>query len=803
MLVPLKWLRDYVDIDLDTKEFADMMTMSGTKVELVEFLGEDVQNVVVGKILDIQPHDNADKLIVTQIDVGTKKIQIVTGANNVSVGDYVPIALDGSKLPGGKEIHTGELRGVKSEGMMCSSEELGIDSMFVKEKSKNGIFLLDYEDSYNLGQDIRETLGLNDAIIDFELTSNRPDCRCIIGIAREAAVTIDKKVKYPEISVNGSDEEIDFSVEIENTSLCRRYIGRIIKDVKIEESPYWMQRRLIESGVRPINNIVDITNFVMLEMGQPMHAFDLKEIGTDKIVVKNAVDGEKFTTLDENERELDSDMLVITNGERSLAIAGVMGGLNSEITESTTEILFESANFEPENVRATSKKLGLRTESSSRYEKGIDPELAEKAVDRAVQLVELLGAGRVLNGRVEKYPTKIETKPIKASVNRINRLIGIDIEACEMVKILESLEFTCKLDGDSLEVVAPSFRLDIEQEVDLVEEIARLHGFDNIESKELEGNPTVGIKTAVQKFRDNVKNNMTAMGFDEILTYSFVSPSGLSKIKDNSGKESSQVEILNPLGEETSVMRTTLIPNMLDVVSTNVAHRVDELSIFEYGNVFETCEEDKSNSNIDKEPKQSEKLCIGMYGKNKDFFELKGVVETLLEKLGLKGCEIEPEIDNTTFHPGRCAKIVYKNVDIATFGELHPDVIENYDLGQRVYVCEIDADEVFANADTTSLYTPLPKYPSTSRDIALVVEDKCYVKQISDIIKENGGDLVESFELFDVYTGDQIEAGHKSVAYSIVYRSKDKTLTDEDVAQVHDKILQELKDKLGAELRTN
>lgn len=796
MLVPLKWLRDYVDIDIDVNEFADKMTMSGSKVEKVDFYGENLENVVVGKILEIKQHENADKLIVTKVDIGEKVIQIVTGAQNVSEGDYIPVAVHGAKLPGGVKIKSGKLRGEVSEGMMCSAEELGIDPHYVKENSKDGILLLDFEDSYKLGKDVREVLGLNDALIEFEITSNRPDCRCILGIAREAAVTLGKNTKYPKVEVKESDEEIKFEINIENQDLCRRYSARMVRDVKIEPSPYWMQRKLIEAGVRPINNIVDITNFVMLELGQPMHAFDLKQVSTGKIVVRNAEDGEKFVTLDDTERELDKDMLVITNGERSLALAGVMGGANSEVTEGTTEILFESANFKAENVRATSKKLGLRTESSSRFEKGINQDLANLAVDRAAQLVELLGAGRVLKGVVDEYPTKHEPKSITVNVDRINRLIGVEIPASEMIAILESLEFKCELNSSN-EIIAkvPSFRLDMEQEADFVEEIARIYGYDKIPTLELEGNPTIGMKTDKQKFSDTVKDSLVALGSDEILTYSFVSPRGIDKI--NEPKDSAKhnfVKILNPLGEETSVMRTTLIPNMLDVVATNVSHRVEELSVFELGHIFEAAIV---------EPNQLDRLCIGMYGKGKDFFTLKGMVETVFEKIGFAGYEIEPENNNTTFHPGRCAKIVYNNKNIGTLGELHPDVIENYNLGQRVYVAEIDIDSVFANSDETALYKPLPKYPSTSRDIALVVKDNIYVKQIDDIISANGRGLIEDFKLFDVYTGDQIEKGYKSIAYSITYRSKDRTLTDEDVAKVHDKILSELSEKLDANLRSN
>lgn len=796
MLVSVKWLRDYVDIDMDVKEFADMMTMTGTKMETVEYFGEDIENVVVGKILEINPHPNADKLIVTKVDAGEKVLQIVTGAKNVKVGDYIPLAIHGAKLPGGIKIKTGKLRGEVSEGMMCSAAELGIDEKYVEEYKKNGIFLLDYEDTYETGKDVKEVLGINDAVIDFELTSNRPDCRCVIGIAREAAVTVGKKVKYPEVSVKEeADEAIDFDVQIENPELCRRYAARIVKDVKIAPSPYWMQRRLIEAGVRPINNIVDITNYVMLEMGQPMHAFDLSDIGTGKIVVRNAEEGEKFVTLDEQERTLDKDMLVITNGEKSLALAGVMGGLNSEIKDTTTELLFESANFQAENVRATSKKLGLRTESSSRFEKGIDPNLAELAVNRAAQLVEMLGAGKVLKGIEDNYPSKPEQKVLTVNPKRITARLGIDLPIAQFIEILESLEFDCDLkSAEELEIRVPSFRLDMEQEADVLEEIARIYGFENIPAKQLEGNYTAGVKTERQKFNDILKSTALSAGLYEVLSYSFVSPSGVDKIKvpANSPKRNF-VKLINPLGEETSVMRTTMIPNMLDIVYTNMSRKNPEFAGFECGHVFVPSEKGL--------PSELNHMCMAMYGKEVDFFVLKGAVEKVLERAGMKEYEIIPEKENTTFHPGRCAKIVCNGTLVGYLGEVHPDVLENYGLTQRVYVCEIDTDVVFENSDRTIIFKSLPKYPSTSRDIALTVKDEVYVKDIEDIIKANGEGLVESYRLFDVYRGSQIETGYKSVAYSITYRSAEKTLTDDDIAPVHENILKELSEKLGAELR--
>ena len=796
MLVPLKWLRDYVDIDIDTQEFADMMTMTGSKVEKVDFFGKETNGVEVCKILEIEQHPDADRLKVTKVEVANGEIlQIVTNATNIKVGDYVPVARIGAVLPGDFKIKKGKLRGVLSEGMFCGAEELTIPSAFVEDHKKDGIYILDHQDSFELGMDVRDVLGINDALIEFEITSNRPDCRSIIGIAREAAVTLGKELKYPEIKVQACDEEMSFEIDIQ-TDLCNRYCGRVVKDVKVGPSPYWMQRKLIEAGMRPISNIVDITNYVMLELGQPLHAFDLDDIKYNKMTVKMAEEGEKFTTLDGVERTLTSDMLVIGNQDKTLDLAGIMGGENSEIKDTTTSIFIEGASFAKENIRATSKKLGLRTEASSRFEKGIDINLAEEAVNRACQLIEELGCGTVLNGMLDYYPQKEEVQKVTVNPVRINKLLGVNVPMDQFINILESLEFKCNLvSSEVLELEVPTFRLDITEDADILEEIARIYGYDNIPSASLEGNATAGVKTDKQKFIDNVKSNSIACGLNEILTYSFVSPRGVDKINlpDNDEKRNF-VKIMNPLGEETSVMRTTLIPNMLDVISTNISHKVEEVSAFECGNTF-----------IPQEglPIETKKYCVGMYGKEVDFFVLKGVIESVLNNVGLKGYEIEPETTNLTFHPGRCAKIVYNNIYIGTFGELHPDVIENYNLGQRVYVAEINIDTVFENLNLTKSYNPLPKYPSTSRDIALIVKDEVFVKQIEDIIKANGEDLVESYKLFDVYKGAQIEEGHKSIAYSITYRSKDKTLTDEDVAKVHEKILSELSEKLNANLRSN
>lgn len=795
MLVSVKWLRDYVDINEDVKSFADKMTMTGTKMETIEYLGQEVEGVVVGKILEINDHPNAEKLVITKVDIGSEVLQIVTGAKNIKVGDIIPLATNGSSLPGGVKIKTGKLRGEASEGMMCSAKELGISEDVIEPYKKDGIYILDNLDEVKLGQDIKEVMGLNDAIIDFELTSNRPDCRCVVGIAREAAATLGEKIKYPEIEVKGDDSiETDVEVIIDNDELCKRYIARVVKDVKIEKSPMWMQKRLMESGVRPINNIVDITNFVMLELGQPMHAFNLDLIDTKKIVVRNAKEGEKFFTLDKQERDLDPEMLMITNGEKSLGVAGIMGGLNSLIKDDTTEILLESAIFKPENIRLTSKKLGLRSESSSRFEKGIDENLAITAMNRACQLIELLGAGKVAHNYNDAYPNPKEPQVIYVSPKKIIGMLGMDLPMDKFICILESLEFKCEEESDErMKITVPSFRLDIVEDADILEEIARMYGFDNIPAHTMKGNNTAGVKTENQKYIDILKNKATAIGLYEILTYSFVSPKSMDLLnvpEDCDLRDA--LKLLNPLGEDTSIMRRTILGNMMNVLVTNISKNNEEARFFELGSVF------VPDAQL---PKEKKVLTLGMYGPEIDFFDLKGAIEEIFDSVGFLDYEILPEKTNTTFHSGRCAKIVHKGVNIGVFGEAHPEVLKNYGLKKRVYIAEIDSEYVFENSDRTIIYTPVPKYPSITRDIALVIKNDVYSADIEKVIKDNGGELLESMSLFDIYTGEQIQEGYKSLAYNIVFRSMDKTLTDDDVEPAYNKIIKALDEKLDAKLR--
>lgn len=798
MLVPVKWLREYVEINEDVKVFADKMTMTGSKVEAVENLGEEVEGVFVGKILQIDPHPNADKLIITKVDVKDKVVQIVTGAKNVKVGDYIPVALEGAKLPMGVKIKKGKLRGEVSEGMMCSAQELGIATIHVEEYKKDGIYIIDWPDVVEkdiLGKDVKSVLGIEGSVIEFEITSNRPDCLSIIGIAREAAVTLGSNLKYPNIQVREElNEDISFDIDVDAKDLCEKYCIRVIKDVKVKSSPYWLQRRLIEAGMRPINNIVDIANFVMLEQGQPLHTFDMQKLSGEKIVVRRANEKEKITTLDEKERELDKDMLVIADDEKVVAIAGVMGSLGSQVDENTTMILLESANFKSESVRLTSKKLGLRSEASSRFEKGIDVQRVEFAMNRFAQLVEMLGAGKVVKGYKEVLNINENNSKLSVRASRIRELIGEEIATNQMIEILRNLEFECISQDDILHIKAPDFRLDIEQEADILEEIARIYGYDKIKSKQIKGNNLLGVKTKKQLIEDKIKDVLTSMGLNEILTYSFVSPKGVDKILlDKDDIKRNFAQLINPLGEETSVMRTTLIPNMLEVMSGNYAKKVKEFYGFELGNTFLKLEDQKM-------PVERKALSIGIYGEH-DFYDLKAYVEELLKSLGIYDFVVLPESNDPSFHPGRCAKILYQNEEIAVLGEMHPDVATNYAIKRRIYVAQIDAQFVLEKVLDVKKYKSLPKYPSIQRDIAVVVKKEIFVSQIEDIIKKYSKNLLESYELFDVYEGEQIEEGYKSVAYSLVYRDCNKTLTDEEVNPAYEKIIKKLEEELDAKLR--
>lgn len=821
MLVPIEWLNDYIELDVSDEEFCDRMIMSGSNLETCEHFCEEMENVVVGKIEKIEKHPNADKLVVCHLNVGGEEnIQIVTGAPNVFEGAYVPVALHKSRIPGplhgqpkqegGVKITKGKLRGVESFGMLCSASELGFEDKVVPVAHKDGIWIL--EEEYPLGQDFAEALGLKQAVVDFEITPNRPDCLAMVGMAREASATFKKPFKYPDTVIeneNGKGESGDYlSVEIKNPESCKRYVARVVTDVKVEQSPWWLQKRLMYAGMRPINNIVDITNFVMLEYGQPIHAFDINQVKGRKIIVENAAEGEKFTTLDENERTLTKDMLLIKDAERGIAIAGVMGGLNSEIEADTTTIIIESANFSGDSVRATSKKLTLRTEASARFEKGIDPNLCEAAADRVCRLIELIGAGKVCKGSVDVYPAPEKAKTTDIRVDRINKVLGIELTRENMEEILKGLEIKVEGSGNIMTVTPPTIRQDLLEEEDYIEEVARIFGYDKLPVTLPKGNSEAGIPEE-RALRDLMREALCSMGLNEIQTYSFVSPKGVDNLRiAEDSWERAFVRIINPLGEENSVMRTILTPNMLEVLGRNYSRNIEGVKAFEIGNTFT-----ENMLDSDKLPDEQYSLCIGMYGKEQDFYSLKGVITELLKILGIRDAVFEAESEYGVYHPGRCARIAVPAKTEAMFdddgfeelgimGEIHPDVAEKYGMGDiRVYCCELMFDNIARHADTEVVYTPLPKYPSTSRDIALLVDEDLEVGLIENVIAENSGDILEKVELFDVYRGKQIGEGKKSVAFALTYRDKNRTLTDEDVAKVHDKVLKALKEKLNAVLR--
>ena len=799
MNLPISWLKEYVDLDCTTQEFMDEITLSGSKVESLTVMGKDIDGITTGKVLEIEKHPDADKLVVTQIDTGNgEPIQIVTGASNLKVGDIVPVAMVNSNVYHGSElvkIKKGKLRGVESNGMLCSIEELGFTRHDYPEAPENGIYV--FTEEVPLGADVKELLQINDEVVEFEITSNRPDCFSITGLARETAATFRKPFKFPEIKVEekGEGNAADMiSVEIKNPELCPRYIARAVKNVKIGPSPLWMRHRLTAAGVRPINNIVDITNYVMLEIGQPMHAFDIDCIKDRKIIVRNADKGEKITTLDGQERELDPSMLVIADTEKAVAVAGVMGGENSMITEGAEAILFESANFNGPNVRITAKKLGLRTDASAKYEKGLDPNLSIIAVNRAVQLVEMLGCGEVCPGMVDCYPNVRTERTLEYSPESINKLLGTNISSDEMIELFKLIEV--KADGHK--AVIPTFRPDLEAEADLAEEIARFYGYDKIESTLAAGTPTVGKKSPSQQIEDKIKNTMVAMGLCEAMNYSFESPKVFDKLNIPADSDLRKtVKISNPLGEDFSIMRTITLNGMLTSLATNFKrHRSESAGLFEIGKIYIP-----KALPLTELPDELPKLTIGMFGQGVDFFTVKGIAEELFGVLGIKDAEYTANKNLPYMHPGRTADISLNGKNIGFAGQLHPSAAENYGIGTEVYIAVIDINTLVENADFDHIYKPLPKFPAVERDIAMLVRDEVPVKAIEDVLRIKGGKFLEDIRLFDVYKGKQIEQGFKSVAYSLFFRAPDKTLTDEEISSPMKKILAELEEKLGAKLR--
>ncbi len=792
MKVPVKWLKDYVDINISPKELSDRLTLSGSKVEELVVSGEEISNVVTGKIIKIDRHPDAEKLVVCQVDINAEEpIQIVTAATNMKEQDIIPVALHGSTLHGGLKIKKGKLRGVVSNGMFCSEEELGIAG----DKPVHGLMILP-EDT-PIGVDIKEVVNIGSAVIEFEITSNRADCLSVIGIARETAATLGTTYKMPNLEYTSTCSENvkdDYNVEIKD-DLCRRFILKGIKNVKIEPSPQWMQERLLEAGVRPINNIVDITNFVMLELGQPLHAYDAREIASKTIVVERAENGEKFTTLDEIERTLDSDILCIKDGERTVGLAGIMGGLNSEIKEDTEMVILECANFDGINVRKASKKLNLRTEASTKFEKDLDPNLCEMAVARVASLVNELNAGEIMEGVIDVYPEPKTPHYLEVDSNWINKFLGIDISKEEMKKYLDRLDLDTEIKEDILVVKSPTFRSDINIKEDIAEEIVRIYGYNNVPSTIALCEATKSGRSEKQKLEENVVDSLINSGLNQSISYSFVSPKIFDKLllsEDSSLRKA--ISIKNPLGEDFSIMRTTTLASAMEALSRNYSKSNEEARLFEIGKIY------IPSGDENKLPEERNIVTISMYG-NIDYLDIKGVVENVIEELGIENVTFKRESESPSFHPGKTAALYIGKEYIGVVGEIHPDVANNYDMDIRCYVSELNLDILLKHAKVDKKYVPLPKFPAVTRDIALLVEDEILVQEIEDTIKKQGGSILESVKLFDVYKGKQIPEGKKSIAYSIVYRNKEKTLTDNEVNKVHDKILRALEHKLGAELR--
>ncbi len=803
MKLSLNWLSEFVKLDVEPKKYIADMTMSGSKVETLDYLGAEIENVVVGKLMDIKPHENSDHLVICQVDVGGERLlQIVTGADNVKVGDIVPVALDKSKLPGGVEIKKGKLRGALSEGMLCSHQELGLTENDVPGACERGILILndvlDNAEALPLGEDIRKVLGFDDYVVDFEITPNRPDCLSVIGLARESAATYGKKFEAPVPKVNGGGGDIGsmLSIKVDEPELCPRYTAKIVKNIKIAPSPKWMRDFLRASGVRPINNIVDITNYVMLEYGQPLHSFDYACLDGNQIIVRRAADGEVMNTLDGQARKLDSSMLVIADSKKPVAVAGVMGGENSEITENTVNVVFESANFSGVSVRLTSRKLGMRTEASGRFEKGLDSQNTLPAVMRACELCELLGAGEVLDGVIDIDNSNYTPRVLKLEPEKINRFIGIDISREKMVEYLTLLGFI--VDGDNITV--PSWRADVEQFADIAEEIARMYGYDVIPTT-LYAGATVYHATPKIAFEDKVKSCCRAIGYSEAMTYSFVSPKSLDRILVSADSELRNMFVIsNPLSDEMSAMRRTLLPSIIEVMARNINVKNVDPRIFELGKIY-IPEVIDGKVNMNKQPIEKKLLSIAGAG-NYDFYALKGAVEYVAKTFGLGKLEYRPQSNDPSYHPGRCATVYVDGTFLGTLGEIHPTVLDNFNVAAPIYVAELDSTVIFEKAAGMPIYEQLPKFPSSERDIAVVCDESVLASDIEKCIVDGAGKLLDSYDLFDVYRGVQLGENKKSMAYALRLRAADRTLTDADSESVMAKIIKLLNERLGAVIRS-
>ena len=805
MNTSLSWIKAYVpDLDVTAQEYTDAMTLTGTKVEGFEKMDADLDKIVVGQIDKIEKHPDADKLIICQVNIGTESIQIVTGAPNVKEGDKVPVVLDGGRVAGGHEpgqrvaggikIKKGKLRGVESNGMMCSIEELGSNRDMYPDAPEYGIYI--FPKDTEVGADAIEVLGLHDVVFEYEITSNRVDCYSVVGIAREAAATFHKEFCPPVVTATGNDEDVNdyIKVTVKNTDLCPRYCARVVKNIKIAPSPEWMQRRLASVGIRPINNLVDITNYVMEEYGQPMHAYDLDTIANHEIIVRTAEADEKFTTLDGQERQMDEDVLMICDGEKSIGIAGIMGGENSMITDNVKTMLFEAACFDGTNIRKSSKRVGLRTDASGKFEKGLDPNNAQAAIDRACQLIEEMGAGEVVGGMVDVYGKKKEPVRVPFDPEAINNLLGTEIAEEDMIGYFKKIDL--EYDKEKREVIAPTFRHDLFRMADLAEEVARFYGYDNIPTTLPRGEATTGKLSFKLRVEEIARDIAEFCGFSQGMTYSFESPKVFDKLllpEDSPLRQT--VDIVNPLGEDYSVMRTTSLNGMLTSLATNYNRRNKNVRLYELGNVYLP-----KALPLTELPEERMQFTLGMYGDG-DFFSMKGVVEEFFEKVGLHKKETyDPNAGKTYLHPGRQANIIYDGTVVGYLGEVHPDVADNCGIGTRAYIAVIDMPEIVKKATFDRKYTGIAKFPAVTRDISMVMPKEILVGQVEEVIEKNGGAYLESYALFDIYEGEQIKKGFKSVAYSIVFRAKDKTLEEAEITSAMNKILEGL-EALGIELR--
>lgn len=807
MNTALSWIKAYVPgLTCTDQEYCDRMTLTGTKVEGFERMDKNLEKIVVGQIEKIEKHPDADKLIVCQVNIGSEVIQIVTGAPNVKVGDKVPVVLDGGKVAGGHDggplpedgiaIKAGKLRGVPSNGMMCSIEELGSSKDMYPDAPDNGIYI--FPDSVKVGDDAIEVLGLHDTVFEYEITSNRVDCYSILGIAREAAATFDKPFVPPVVEVKEAGDDVNnyIKVSIEDTDLCTRYCARVCRNIKIGPSPEWMQRRLAASGIRPINNLVDITNYVMEEYGQPMHAYDLSTIAGGQIIVRRAKDGDEFVTLDGQTRKLDNNVLMICDAEKEIGVAGIMGGENSMITDEVKTVLFEAATFNGPNIRKSAKRLGLRTEASGIFEKGLDPANAKAAIDRACQLIVELGCGEVVSGTVEEgLPIKpLRVLPFEPA--KYNALLGTSVTEEQMLAIFKKLEVEVRDGKDGKELVIPSFRQDLVGRADMAEEVARFFGYDKIPTTLPKGETTTGKLSFKLRIEQKARDIAEYCGFSQGMTYSFESPKVFNKLLlDADDKARAAITIANPLGEDFSIMRTLSLNGMLTSLSTNYNRRNKNVRLYELGNIYLA-----KSLPLTEQPEERMQFTLGMYGDG-DFYSLKGVVEEFFDCIGMKKRIVyDPKAGKNFLHPGRQAKIVYEGEELGYIGEVHPAVCDNYAIGTRVYVAVIDIMNVLDFATFDRKYEGIAKYPAVTRDISLEVPKNVLAGDIEGVIAQRGGKILESYQLFDLYEGDQIKDGYKSMAYSVTFRAKDRTLEESDVAGAMKKILNGL-EQLGATLR--